>query len=136
MKKTLFLPVLIIVALAILGFQSGAYMTFRDLVVGNPPVSHSSNHGGSGSNSTSSSSNQIETNTIINYGNSTVDWYNHTQSPNNWNFYNLTLTLANGNVHATYSSSYGEHQVLGINGLEQNATFYWSLWKFCSSYNA
>lgn len=137
MKTTLVLSVLIIIALAILGFQTGSYLEFRNLVLGNPSVSHSSNHGGSGStNSTSSNSGDIETNTIINYGNFTVEWYNHTKSPSNWNFYNLTLSLAHGNVQGPYSSSYGEHQILGINGLEQNATFYWSLWKFCPSFNA
>ena len=137
MKKTIALLALIIVALAILGFQTGAYLEFRNLVLGNISVSHSSSvHGGSGSNDNSSSNNEVETNTIINYGNSTAQWYNHTKSPSNWNFYNLTLSLTNGNVQGTYSSSYGEHQILGIKGLEQNATFYWSLWKFCPSYNA
>jgi len=137
-KKTVVLLSLIIVALAILGFQTGAYVEFRNLVLGNPSLSRNSNHSGSGStNSTASNSTQIETNTIINYGNMTLKWYNHTRSPNNWNFYNLTLSLANGNVHTgTYSTTYSAHQVLGINGLEQNATFYWSLWKFCPSYNA
>ena len=138
MKKTIVLPILIIVALAILGFQTGAYVEFRNVILGHRSVSdNSSNHGGSGSNNSSSSSNgEIETNTIINYGNSTIEWYNHTKSPSSWNFYNLTLSLAHGNVLGTYSSTYGEHQIFGINGLEQNATFYWSLWKFCPSYNA
>ena len=135
---TILLLVLIVVALAILGFQTGAYLEFRNLVLGNGSVSHSSsNHGGSDSNNDSSSSNNdILTDTIINYGNSTIQWYNHTRSPGHWNFYNLTLYLAHGNIQGTYFPSLGEYQILGINGLEQNATFYWSLWKFCPSHNA
>lgn len=139
MKKTIFVLAMIIVAFAILGFQTGAYREFRNIILGNRSVSNnSSNHSGSGLNNNSSTSNNgdIETNTIINYGNASVQWYNHTKSPSNWNFYNLTWSLANGNVQETYSSSYGEHQILGINGKLQNATFYWSLWKFCPSYNA
>jgi len=133
LKKTIVLLVLIIVALAILGFQAGAYLEFRSLVLGNSATPHNSNnHGGSASNS----SGEIETNSIINYGNSTIRWYNHTLVPDNWNFYNLTYQLANGRIHANVSSTYGEHQIFGINGLEQNSTFYWSLWKFCSEYNA
>jgi len=133
MRRAIVLLPFLLVALAILGFQTGAYLEFRNLVLGNPSVSDSSHHGGSNTNS---SSGYIETNTIINYGNSTVVWYNHTRSPSNWNFYNLTVHLTNGNVQSIYYSSYGAHQILGINGLEQSAIFYWSLWKFCPTHNA
>lgn len=152
MRRGIVFVGLLLIALVVVGFQTGAYNEFRRLFLQNPGASHTSgNHNSSGSsgnnsNSNSSSSgnnsnstsnqNYLQVNTIINYGNATTVWFNKTKAPLGWNFYNLTLYLANGRVHVLYSSIYKENQVLGINGKEQSSTSYWSLWKFCPSYNA
>lgn len=73
--------------------------------------------------------------TLINYGNGTSRWLNRSNIPSNWNFYDLTNNITN--VQATY---YGpptfEHLVTGINGVQSNAQFFWSLWAICEKSNA
>ena len=135
MKKGIFFLALLLVALGVVGFQTGAYYEFQKLFLrNNPSASVAGNHA---KNSTTTPSNQIEVNTIFNYGNGTITWFNKTRVSENWNFYNLTVFLTNGRVHSeVYPDLQNEHQVLGINGLEQNSTDYWSLWKFCPTSNA
>ncbi len=82
-------------------------------------------------NSTGTGPIYLTVSTLVNYGNSTSDWYNETKIPPGWNFYNLTVFLANGNVKSQYYQSYKEHYILAINGLAQNSASYWSLWTFC-----
>lgn len=123
---------LIIVAATVLGFQTGAYLYFQHLFSPSPsPTSTSGNHNGS-----TCSVNCVEVSTIINYGNTTRVWINNTRVPQSWNFYNVTVLITNGRVHAQYFPSYGENQVFGLNGVEQTPTEYWSIWKFCPGYQA
>jgi len=140
MKKTVLILALSLVAIGLLGFQAGAYYEFERLFAGNALAHDSGSKGGQGSdnhNSTSSSDN-IGVNVIFNYGNGTFRWSNGTKVPKDWNLYNLTFYLTDGNIHSEVYNIAGitEHQVLGMNGLEQNSTYYWSLWKFCPKYGA
>lgn len=150
MKRALAYVALLLVAVGVLGFQSGAYSTFEGLFSRSPTTVHpatagsgaGSNNGsnsashGNNSNSTSNS-NYFEVNTIFNYGNGTLTWFNDTKVPKNWNFYNLTVLLTKGAIYAKIFTISGvpEHQILTINGLAQNSTYYWSLWKFCPAHN-
>jgi hypothetical protein len=145
MKKGIFFLALLLVAIGVVGLQTGAYDEFQRLFLGNPATVHTSgSHGGSGSNGSNSSSSSngnnsnssIFVNTIINYGNGTVTWFNQTKVTEGLNFYNLTLRLANGNVDSQFYPSFEEHYILGINGVEQKLPYYWSLWAFCSKDNA
>jgi hypothetical protein len=139
LKKGIFFLALLLVALGVVGFQTGAYYEFQKIFLRNNSANVSGNHGGSGSdnNNFTTGHNYIEVNTILNYGNSTSIWFNRTRVSESWNFYNLTVYLANGRVHSqVFSDLQNEHQVLGINGLEQNSTDYWSLWKYCPTYSA
>src|SRR5206468_3851151 len=141
---------LLIVAISVIGFQTGAYYEFQRLFLRNPVTAHTSgNHGGSGPNGSNSSSNSgsngnnsisnshyFEVNTIINYGNDNLTWFNQTKVTGGWNFYNLTLLLTSGNVDSQFYASFNEHYILGINGVEQKLPYYWSLWIFCAKDNA
>jgi hypothetical protein len=147
MKSGILYLSLLIVAISVIGFQTGAYYEFQKRFLWNPVTSDTSgNHGGPGSNGSNSSSNSgsngnrsnshyIDVNTIINYGN-TSTWFNNTEVTEGWNFYNLTLLLANGNVDSQFYPGFNEHYVLGINGVEEKLPYYWSLWIFCSKDNA
>lgn len=134
MKKGILFLALLLVALAVIGFQTGAYYEFQKLFLRN---NSSANVAGNHNNNSTSPSNTVKVNTILNYGNGTITWLNKTNISKSWNFYNLTVFLTNGRVHSeVYPDLQNEHQVLGLNGLEQNSTDYWSLWKFCSSSSA
>ena len=76
----------------------------------------------------------VTINTLINYGNGTAQWINKTDVPSDWNFYQLTNSIAN--VQATFSSSISEHFVSGINGVQGNGQYFWSLWVVCQKSNA
>ena len=139
MKKGILFLALLLVALAIIGFQTGAYYEFQKLFLrNNSSASNAGNHVDSGSkNNTTTSSNIVEVNTIFNYGNGTITWFNKTKVSASWNFYNLTVFLANGRVDSlVFADVQNEHQVLAINGLNQTSTDYWSLWKFCPTHSA
>jgi hypothetical protein len=73
--------------------------------------------------------------TLINYGNGTSRWLNRTNIPSNWSFYDLTENITR--VQATY---YGpptsEHLVTGINGVQSNGQYFWTLWALCRKSNA
>jgi len=77
----------------------------------------------------------VSVETLINYGNGTSQWINKTNVPSNWNFYQLTASISK--VQATY---YGpptsEHYVTGINGVQSNPHYFWSLWVLCKRSNA
>ncbi len=79
----------------------------------------------------------VAVNTLVNYGNSTVKWYNKTNIPADWNFYDLTLSVASCNVEAQfYGPPFNEHFVTGINGVRNAAHSYWTLWIFCQEKSA
>lgn len=129
MRRGIIFLVLILCAGGILGFEAGLYQEFQRLFPSKPSADHAC---GNQNNSTTC----IVVNTLLNYGNKTTVWYNGTKVPGNWNFYNLTIFLAPGQVHVENYTNYNEHLVLSINGVAQNATYYWSLWKFCPSNEA
>ena len=78
----------------------------------------------------------IGVNTLINYGNATLKWYNETSFSTGSNFYNLTLFVTRGNVEAQFYPSFNEHFVSGINGVKNQGQFYWTLWILCQKQNA
>ncbi len=69
---------------------------------------------------------------LFNYGNGTLEWHNNTLVPSTWNFFNVTLADANGNVGAVFFASFGSHFVYLINGVGCPAVFgcdlAWSFW--------
>jgi hypothetical protein len=74
--------------------------------------------------------------TLINYGNGTMKWYNETKIPANWNFYNLTIYLTKGHIVAPFDRLLNEHFVTGINGIENHSPYFWTLWTFCEKQSA
>src|SRR5438034_682377 len=61
-------------------------------------------------------------NTLINYGNSTIKWYNQTSISGSENFYHLTVSLVGGNIEAQfYGPPLNEHFVTAINGVVNHA---------------
>jgi hypothetical protein len=67
--------------------------------------------------------------TLINYGNGTSRWYNQTRVPSQWNFYQLTNSIAR--VEATYYPTVNEHLITAIDGVRSTIQSYWTLWVFC-----
>lgn len=128
-RKVLFL-ILGVASLAIVSFQTGAYLIQFS---GNNPGSQircdqSTNSIGAG---------RISSSLLINYGNGTLHWYNQTIVPVTWNAYTLTTCVANGNVQAEfYGPPLNEHFVQGINGLVEHGSFSWVLWRLCTNENA
>lgn len=53
---------------------------------------------------------------LFNYGNGTLEWHNNTLVPPTWNFFNVTVADANGNVGAVFFASFGSHFVYSIKG--------------------
>ena len=86
--------------------------------------------------SSGKSSNTLAVNVLMNYGNGTMRWYNYTNAPPNWNFYDLTLYVANCNVDAFYSPLLNEHFVRAIDGLRMEGQYSWSIWTYCQGQSA
>ena len=112
-----FYLVLVLVAVGIVSAQIGAYYYLQKL-------------------SSPAGSAPSTVNTVINYGNGTMKWYNETNVPANWNFYNLTVYLTRGNIVASFDTLLNEHYVTGINGLQNHAPYFWTLWTFCEKQKA
>ncbi len=74
----------------------------------------------------------IRVSTLINYGNTSIVWHNVSDVPSAWNFYQLTVHIAN--VDST-SFSFG-HLVTSIDGVHASGSSYWRLWIFCGSKSA
>jgi hypothetical protein len=114
-----FFAVLFLVGAGIVAFQAGAYYYYqRSSACPSPcqgPVA------------------AVET--LINYGNETIQWVNKTDVPSDWNFYQLTNSITR--LEATY---YGpptsEHLITGINGVRSNPQHFWSLWAVCQKSKA
>ena len=130
----MFYLVLGLAAVLLVVAQIGAYYYLQRSYGGTLSTSSvqcSSSSGGS------TGTNVVETNTLINYGNGSIRWYNETNIPATWNFYQLTLYLANGNVEAQcYGLPYNEHYVTAINNVSNQRPFYWTIWIFCQGQNA
>ena len=67
---------------------------------------------------------------LIDFGNGTKDWYNHTQVQPGWNMYTETVVLTNGNLQAQWYPEYQEHLVSGIDGVSGTQTQSWFLWEY------
>lgn len=80
-----------------------------------------------------SSQGSASVNLLINYGNGTLEWHNNTLVPINWNFYNVTAFVTDGNLAAIFFSAFQSHFVYRINGAgcpDSNpfCELAWSLW--------
>lgn len=69
-------------------------------------------------------------NVLFGFGNGTRRWYNDTAIQPGWSSYVTTLVLLRGNVLATWYPLYGEHFVLGLDGVVNNPSQHrsWFLW--------
>ena len=67
---------------------------------------------------------------LVDYGNGTRRWYNDSAIQPGWNAYVVTLVLLDGNVQATWYPQYGEHFVMGINGVTANGPDSWFVWEY------
>ena len=80
-----------------------------------------------------SNANVIAVSTLLNFGNGTSKWFNESRVPIGWNFYNLTMYIANGKVEsAYYASPLNEHYINAIDGVRQDGSSFWHLWQFCN----
>ena len=111
--------ILFLFGAGIVGFQAGAYYYYQKSSSCPDPCRVST----------------LMVETLINYGNGTSQWINKTDVPSDWSFYQLTTSVAK--VQATY---YGpptsEHLVTGINGVQTNGQYFWSLWAVCEKSKA
>ena len=115
-----FFAILFLVGAGIVAFQAGAYYYYQRSSSTCPSPCRGS---------------MVSVETLINYGNGTSQWINKTDVPSDWNFYQLTASIAR--VQATY---YGpptsEHLITGINGVQSSQQYFWSLWAICEKSNA
>jgi len=115
-----FFSITILVAAVIIAVQASAYSYYQESVGACPNPCQGST---------------VTVDTLINYGNRTVQWINKTDVPSDWNFYQLTNSLTK--LEATY---YGpptsEHLITGINGVQSNPQHFWSLWAVCQKSKA
>lgn len=74
----------------------------------------------------------VSVNLLIDYGNGTLEWHNGTTVPSNWNFFNVTNLVTNGNIASVFFAFFGSHFVYIINGVGCPTVFNcdnsWSLW--------
>jgi len=131
--KRLYIAILL-VTITVASVQIAAHYNFARLFSSHTDVSGTGN--GNSGNVSSTNGNLIKVSTLFNYVNGTARWVNNSRVPIGWNFYDLTLHLANGNVESTYYPGMGEHFVHAINGVKENGSFYWHLWSFCNKDNA
>jgi hypothetical protein len=119
----LFIAILLI-AISLVAIQVGAYYDLERLFLpSNSATQNSGSHGG----------NVIAVDALLNFGNSTNKWFNESRVPVGWNFYNLTMYIANGKVDSTYyAGPLNEHYINAIDGVRQDGSSFWHLWQFCN----
>src|SRR5438093_9089517 len=130
----LFYLILVVATLAIASTQVGAYYY----------LDRSNNGVTSGSSALcnylttgSSEASEIVVNTLINYGNGTIKWYNQTTVPSSWNAYALTMYVTKCDVQTRYyGAPLNEHFVTGINGATEHAALSWTIWTAYSDQHA
>ncbi len=125
---------LLLVVVVVASTQLVAWTYFRSLYLtpshsGVGPPSGGSKTGTSNSSSTGPT--YLMVNTLINYGNGSTKWRNGTKVPIGSNAYDLTRAIVN--ITCRPSGCSAPHFIWSINGLSQNATFYWSIWSYCPS---
>lgn len=72
-------------------------------------------------------------NVLLNYGDGRLVWYNQTIVPSNWNFFNVTNLVTNGNIGSVFFASFGSHFIYSINNVGCPASNIfcdqaWGLW--------
>lgn len=133
---------LLLVATALVSGSIGSYYYIRQL--NSQALSRSSDNSHSGGSSSGGGTgpgphtSYLHVNTLVNYGNGTSIWYNETEVPIGWNFYNLTVFVANGKVEALYYPYLHANYIIGINGIRNDndgihCTFCWTLWSYCKN---
>jgi hypothetical protein len=124
-RRRLYLAILL-VAISLVAIQLGAYYDLERFFI--------ANNRGSQNTGNNNTTNVIAVNTLLNFGNSTSKWFNETRIPVGWNFYNLTIYIANGKVDSTYyASPLNEHYINTIDGVTQDGSSFWHLWQFCKN---
>jgi len=118
-QHKVFFSITILVAAIIITVQASAYYYYQESI-------------GTCPNPCGGSTVAIET--LINYGNGTSYWINKTDVRSDWNFYQLTSSIAR--VQATDYPSASEHLITGINGVQSNGQYFWSLWAICENSKA
>jgi hypothetical protein len=128
----LYLTILLI-AISLVSIQVAAYYDLERLFLSNNGATQNTgSHGGNGAANTTGNTNVIAVNTLLNFGNTTSKWFNESRVPVGWNFYNLTMHVANGNVDSTYyPPPLNEHYINAIDGVKQDGSSFWHLWQFC-----
>lgn len=133
---------LFLVATAIVSGSIGSYYYLQELNSKSQSQNSGSSHSGGSKSGTGNGSqaqaNYLDVITLVNYGNGTSTWYNETKVRPGWNFYNLTLFVANGNVEALYYPYLHAHYIIGINGVRNDndgihCTFCWTIWSYCKN---
>jgi hypothetical protein len=130
----LYLAILLI-AISLVSIQVAAYYDLERLFLSNNGATQNTgSHGGNGAANTTGNTNVIAVNTLLNFGNTTSKWFNESRVPVGWNFYNLTMRVADGNVDSTYyPPPLNEHYVNAIDGVRQDGSSFWHLWQFCKN---
>ena len=118
-QHKVFFSITILVATIIITVQASAYYYYQESIGACP-------------NPCGESTVAIET--LINYGNGTSYWINKTDVRSDWNFYQLTSSVAR--VQATDYPSSSEHLITGINGVQSSGQYFWSLWAICENSKA
>jgi len=115
---------LVLIAVSAIAIQSVAYYSYQNM----------SNHEASKSAvlCRGIDASCIRVSTLINYGNTSTVWHNVSDVPSTWNFYQLTVHIAN--VDST-SFSFG-HLVTSVDGVPASGSSYWRLWIFCGAKSA
>ncbi len=123
--RKLFIAILLI-AISLVAIQVAAYYDLERLFLANDDATQNTG-------SHNSNANVIAVNALLNFGNGTSKWFNDSRVPVGWNFYNLTMYIANGKVEsAYYASPLNEHYINAIDGVRQDGSSFWHLWQFCS----
>ena len=67
---------------------------------------------------------------LVDYGNGTRGWYNDSSAQPGWDAYVASVVLFGGRVQAAWYPQYGEHLVIGVNGVNATGTKSWFVWEF------
>jgi hypothetical protein len=125
---------ILLIAISLISIQVGAYYDLeRFFLSSNSAAQNTGSHRSDGSGN-NTDTHVIQVNALLNFGNGTSKWFNESRVPIGWNFYNLTLYVANNNVESTYYSGLNEHYITAIDGKSQprDGSFFWHLWQFCN----
>ena len=75
--------------------------------------------------------NSINIDLIINFGNGTVLYFNHTSVPNGFSMYNSTqYIIGEDNIDSTYYSEFNAYFVNSIFNTASNSNHAWAAWKY------